>query len=107
MTARVDEFQYRIAWPAPGFFPGCHKSRRGESGLAFRGHASLLAARDPRRLDLMASLRNPLGEWVVRVYEQPMSIPVILLADLSGSMGCGERTRNLGVLADFAESLAY
>lgn len=103
----VQEFHYRIGWRAAGVFPGRHKSRRGDSGLEFRGHASLLAAPDPRRLDLHASLRHPFGEWLVRLYHQPMSIPVYLIADLSGSMHYGDATRKLDVLADFAESLAW
>lgn len=103
----VQEFHYRVAWPAQGHFPGHHKSHGGESGLEFRCHAPFLAAPDPRRLDLRASLRNPFGEWIVRLYNQHKSIPVYLVADLSGSMGSGGATRQLDVLADFAEALAY
>ena len=64
-------------------------------------------APDPRRLDLHASLRDPFGQWIVRVYSQRKSIPVYLLADLSASMSFGGVRRKLDVLADFTESLAY
>ena len=102
-----EEFHYRIDAPARGHFPGHHRSRRGESGFEFRSHALLVDAPDPRRLDLHASLRDPFGHWIVRVYSQRMSVPVTLVADLSASMGFEGARRKQAVLADFAESLAW
>lgn len=101
------ELHYRVGVPALGHFPGHHRSTRGESGFEFRGHASLLDAPDPRRLDLHASLRDPFGEWIVRVYSQRMAIPVVMVADLSASMGFVGTQRKLDVLADFVDSLAW
>jgi len=101
------EVHYRFATPAMGHFPGHHRSTRGESGFEFRGHASLLDAPDPRRLDLHASLRDPFGNWVVRVYSQRKSIPVVVVADLSASMGFAGARRKVDVLADFVDSLAW
>ena len=105
--AVVQEFHYRSAAPARGHFPGHHRSRSGDSGFEFRGHADLLDAPDPRRLDLHASLRDPFGGWIVRVYSQRQSIPVVMVADLSASMRFEGRQRKLDVVADFAESLAW
>jgi uncharacterized protein (DUF58 family) len=105
--APVQEFHYRVGSPARGGFPGHHRSKRGESGFEFRGHASLLDAPDPRRLDLHASLRDPFGNWIVRVYSQRKAVPVTLVADLSASMGFEGARRKLDVVADFAESLAW
>ncbi|MEP7298475.1 MAG: MxaS protein, partial [Burkholderiales bacterium] len=68
---------------------------------------SLLDAPDPRRLDLHASLRDPFGDWRVRIYSQRKSIPVTVVADLSASMGFSGHARKLEVLADFVESLAW
>lgn len=106
----VRELHYRIATSALGHFPGHHRSHRGTSGLEFRGHTSLLNAPDPRRLDLHASLRDPFngaGNWLVRVYNQRLSVPVLMLADLSASMGFDGQRRKLDVLADFTDSLAW
>ena len=106
----MQEIHYRIHHPAQGHFPGHHRSTRGQSGLEFRGHASLLNAPDPRRLDLHASLRDPwneAGNWLVRVFSQRLSIPVVLVADLSASMGFEGRRRKLDVLADLTDSLAW
>lgn len=103
----IPEVHYRIGSSALGHFPGHHRSRRGDSGFEFRGHASLLDAPDPRRLDLHASLRDPFGQWAVRVYSQRKSIPVTVVADLSASMGFEGAQHKLGVTADFVDSLAW
>ena len=108
MTVRtIPELHYRIGGSARGYFPGHHRSRHGASGLEFRGHAPLLDAPDARRLDLHASLRDPFGQWIVRVYSQRMAIPVAVVADLSASMGFEGAQRKLDVLADFVESLSW
>lgn len=106
-AAAVPEIHYRMSAPVPGGFPGHHRSRRGDSGFEFRGHVALLDAPDPRRLDLHASLRDPFGDWRVRVYSQRRSIPVVLVADLSASMGFTGLRRKPDVLADFVASLAW
>ena len=106
-AAAIREVHYRLRAPVLGHFPGHHRSTRGDSGFEFRGHASLLDAPDPRRLDLHASLRDPFGDWRVRIYSQRKSIPVVVVADLSASMGFSGRARKLAVLADFVDSLAW
>lgn len=99
------EVHYRIAQPATGPWPGAHRSSRGDAGLEFRGHARLVDHPDARRLDLLASLRDPFGQWQVRLQAQRRALPVVVLADLSASMGFGEGGGKLGVLADLIDSL--
>jgi len=101
------ELHYRMGSPAPGHFPGSHRSTRGEGGFELRGHAPLLDVPDARRLDLHASLRDPFGQWVVRVYSQRKAIQVVLVADLSASMGFAATRRKLDVMADLVDSLAW
>jgi hypothetical protein len=101
------EIHYRVGTMVRGQFPGRHRSTRGASGFEFRGHASLLDVPDPRRLDLHASLRDPLQNWLVRVQSERRSIPVTMVADLSASMGFEGARPKLQVMADFAESLAW
>jgi hypothetical protein len=103
----VPEIHYRASQPAAGHFPGHHRSRRGDSGFEFRTHARLHDAPDPRRLDLHASLRDPFGQWLVRVHSQRMAVPVRMLVDLSASMAFAGTRRKLDVVADFTESLAH
>jgi hypothetical protein len=104
---RIRELHYRIAGAATGLFPGAHRSRTGDAGFEFRGHAALQDAPDARRLDLHASLRDPFGNWIVRLHSERKSIPVMVVADLSASMGFEGEQRKLDVLADFTESLAW
>jgi hypothetical protein len=103
----VRELHYRVAAPVRGRFPGHHRSASGDSGFEFRGHATLLDAPDVRRLDLHASLSDPFGDWRVRLYSQRKSIPVVMVADLSASMGFEGRQRKAAVLADFVDSLGW
>lgn len=105
--ATVPEIHYRIGSAALGHFPGHHRSQRGDTGFEFRGHASLLDAPDPRRLDLHASLRDPFGNWAVRIYSQRKAVPVVVVADVSASMGFAGAQRKLDVVADFVDSLAW
>lgn len=101
------EIHYRLGDKVRGQFPGRHRSTQGDSGFEFRGHANLLDAPDARRLDLHASLRDPLQNWVVRLHSERKSIPVTMIADLSASMGFAGAHAKLAVMADFAESLAW
>jgi len=105
--APIRELHYRIAGKATGLFPGAHRSRNGDGGFEFRGHAPLHDAPDARRLDLHASLRDPFGGWFVRLASERRSIPVVLVADLSASMGFEGAVRKLDVLADLTASLAW
>ncbi len=105
--APIRELHYRIAGAATGLFPGAHRSKSGDGGFEFRGHAALHDAPDVRRLDLHASLRDPFQNWIVRLSSERRSIPVALVADLSASMGFEGGLRKRDVLADFTASLAW
>ncbi len=107
MPRAVAELYYRVSGAASGLFPGHHRSRSGDAGFEFRGHAALHDAPDVRRLDLHASLRDPFGAWQVRLHSQRKAIPVALVADLSASMGFEGAQRKLDVLADLVRSLAW
>lgn len=101
------EFHYRLRQGAAGHFPGAHRSPRGDSGMEFRAHVPLADARDARRLDIHASLRDPQGGWWVRVHAQRMAVPVVMLADLSASMGFAGLQARQETLASFTEALAW
>jgi hypothetical protein len=103
----VEEFHYRVPWRTRASHPGRHQGTCTGAGFEFQGHASLLDAPDPRRIDVQASMRHPFGEIVMRVYTQRSAVPVYLIADLSASMGFEGYSRKLDVLADFSVSLGY
>jgi uncharacterized protein (DUF58 family) len=102
----VEAFHYRLPTRARGLQPGAHPGTQQGGGMEFRGHASLLAAPDPRRFDLAASLRDPWNAVRVRVYTQRGAVPVRVLADVSASMAFSGRCRKMDLLADFTDSVA-
>ncbi len=99
-------FHYEINWRAGGQHPGRHRSWHEGGGLEFRAHAPLLHVSDARRLDLLASLKDPLERWIARTYRQRSAIALYVLADLSASMGVPHQRSKLDVLADLTESAA-
>lgn len=103
----MHEIPYRLRWDAAGHRPGAHRSRQGDAGLAFRGHRRLVDGGDPRRLDIHASLRDPLGQWWVRTLAERRAVSVVLLADLSASMDDAPGQPRVEALAALADSLAW
>ncbi len=104
MTATQD-FHYRLPARSGGWRPGAHAGRMMGSGEDFLAHASLFARPDPRRIDLRASLRDPRGDWLVRLARQRTSVPVAALVDTSASMGFGAPQRKIELAADFVSAL--
>lgn len=102
----VTEFQYRVPWRAASHYPGAHDARQRGTGFDLHGLAPLVEAGDPRRFDLRASLRDPFGRLLVRVYKQRSSVPIYALADVSASMSFVGQTNKYEMLMDFARSLA-
>ncbi len=101
------EFQYRVPWRAVSCYPGSHHSVQRGGGYEIHGIAPLYIAGDPRRFDLRASLRDPFGQLLVRVYKQRSVVPVFVLADVSASMSFVGHTCKFDLLVDFVNSLAY
>ena len=83
-----------------------HRGTQHGNGQETMAHVGLLEGRDPRRLDLLASARDPMGRLLVRTARQRASVPVYLIADLSASMGFEGRVSKLALLADFTDALA-
>ncbi|MCK0197954.1 hypothetical protein MWN34_13655 [Ancylobacter sp. 6x-1] len=80
---------YALRWRPRGIRPGAHAGG-GEGGEgAFRRHVELTRSPDPRRLDVLASLRDPFGTLHVRQYAPRRAIAVAALVDLSASMRFG------------------
>jgi uncharacterized protein (DUF58 family) len=84
-----------------------HPATDSGDGLEPFSHESLLDGRDPRRLDKLASARDPFRRLLVRRFRHRAAVPVYVLADLSASLafrGAGDR---LETLAAFTGSLGY
>lgn len=102
----VGEFHYRIPRSFGGVHPGYHLGRQPGAGQAFRGYGSLFRHPDPRRIDLRASARDPFQQLQVRVFTQHSVLPVVVLGDLTASMGFGQGQPKLHMLADMAAATA-
>jgi len=102
----LDALPYRLRFRPRSGPPGAHRGRGAETEGEFLHHVPLLGQFDPRRIDLLSSLRDPFGGLHVRVFSPRRAVPVILLADVSASMGFGGHGRPLARLAQFARLIA-
>lgn len=101
------EFHYRLPMRFGGQRPGAHRGTSLGTGQQFAAHRRLIDHPDPRRLDLRASVRDLRREWMVRIQQQRVAVPVLALVDVSASMHFGARKTKLDVVADFLEALGH
>ena len=106
-AAAPAEIGYRLDRRVGGIHPGMHPGTESGGGLEPLRHEPLLDGRDPRRLDLLASLRDPLRRLLVRRHRQRASIRVCVLADLSASLGFRGRGNRTELLAGLVSALGY
>jgi uncharacterized protein (DUF58 family) len=102
----IKEFSYHIAWRSRSRRPGRHKSNQRGMGMEFRGHTTLLSYPDPRRIDIRQTIRDPLEQIHVRIFNQKSVTPVFVLCDMSGSMQYGNGQRKLSIAAEITQSAA-
>ena len=102
----MDVINYRLSTPTRSASPGAHLSTFAGSGYLFQRYVPLLAHPDPRRMDMRASVLDPLQQFQVRAYQQYSQINVYLLADVSASMGYLGQYSKQQVLAQFFSALA-
>ncbi len=100
------DLPYRIVWRSRALRQGAHRSTRSGAGGLFRDLATLLEYRDPRRIDLRQTLRDPFGTLHVRRFEEKSQIGVTMLLDVSGSMGFHGAARKMNLAADLAQVFA-
>lgn len=100
------DLPYRIVWKSRVLRQGAHRSAQSGAGGLFRDFANLLAYRDPRRIDLRQTLRDPFEALHVRRFEEKSQIGVTMLLDVSGSMGFRGSARKMDIAADLAQVFA-
>ena len=103
----VAEFDYRLPGKVRSQRPGGHKSDMSGGGMVFRRHVSLFSSPDPRRLDIRASLRDPAEQWWVREFQQRAAIPLVVVLDVSSSMGFRGMQNRARTAANFVEATAW
>ncbi len=83
-------------------------ARGGGQGFSFEKFERLSSHPDFRRIDLLATGRNPLlNEPLVRVYKPASRIDLILLADFSLSLACGFSESKVFQTAKLATLFGY
>lgn len=102
----IKEFSYHIGWRNRGRHPGRHASTQRGLGMEFIGHTTLIAYPDPRRIDLRQTIRDPMEQVYVRLFNQKSATPVFVIGDLSGSMNFGAKKRKIRQAAEITESIA-
>ncbi len=98
--------EYRVGWKSSSIRPGAFRGIYSGPGERYRTSVPLHAQSDPRRLDIRATLRDPLGNVWVRDFEQKSALKVAVLADLSASMGYVGRHDKLAQVQRMAVALA-
>lgn len=106
MTEAAGDISYRLDWRTRTSRAGAHRSSISGSGGMFRDLTSLLDARDPRRIDLRQTLRDPYDAIHVRRFEQTSAITVTVIADMSGSMTFAGRTRKHRLVSDLIQAIS-
>ncbi len=100
------DLPYRIVWRSRALRQGVHRSTQSGAGGLFRDLATLLEYRDPRRIDLRQTMRDPFQTLHVRRFEEKSQIGVTMLLDVSGSMGFQGASRKMAMAADLAHVFA-
>lgn len=103
---RVD-LPYRLFGRARGIAPGAHCAVGAGMSGAFLRHASILETPDARRIDVRASILDPLGGLKVRRFENRARIDVFVLLDLSGSMAFARDGESEDPVADLCAAIAH
>ena len=100
MTNNIETFDYHINWRTKGHHPGQHKSNQRGMGIEFAGHSNLIDYPDPRRIDIRQSMRDPLEQIYVRIFNQRSTTPVMVVTDLSSSMNYGLKRTKLNLASE-------
>ena len=106
MLNEIKEFSYHISWRSRGRHSGSHSSTQRGMGMEFRGHTTLLSYPDPRRIDIRQTIRDPLEQVYVRIFNQKSATPVFAIADLSGSMSFGNKQSKIALTSEIASAIA-
>ena len=106
MQNEIKEFSYHISWRSRGRHSGSHSSTQRGMGMEFRGHTTLLSYPDPRRIDIRQTIRDPLEQVYVRIFNQKSATPVFAIADLSGSMNFVGKQSKVVLTSKIASAIA-
>lgn len=97
---------YRLMWQTRAVHPGAHAGKLAGAGQLFQRYDTLLVRPDPRRIDLRASVLDPLQQFQVRSYQQHSYVNVYMMADMSASMSYAGQSHKQQVVFQLLSGLA-
>lgn len=103
---KFEEFYYRVQWRPHADRSGLHRSSQIGSGFEVNDFRPFGDGEDPRRFDVRAGIKDPLGRLFVRRYKQEGSVNVLMLADISASLDFTGTASKKTLMASFLASLA-
>lgn len=105
----LQELEYAVPFHIWNVHPGRWQARGGAGGGAsFEKFQSLSNHPDFRRIDMVATARNPLArEPLVRLFKPTARVDVVMLADLSLSITCGFEESKIVQIAKLATLFGY
>ncbi len=104
---KLEEIVYRPRGRFAGGYIGAHPSAAAGGTGVFRDAVPFSRCPDARRVDLLATVRDPFGETYVRRFEQRMAVDVYALVDLSASMRYRGVVSRLALASQLFVALAY
>lgn len=105
-TKLVSLLDYKIGWKPSGTNSGSSNGVLAGIGDHLRTLVLLRDHPDPRRLDLNASLRDPLERLWVRDFYLNTALKVVVLIDMSASMGFEGQVKRMDVACEIASNIA-
>jgi len=106
MQAKQSIIHYHIGWKPRGNHPGAKRGLSAGIGDQLRALVMLRDHPDPRRLDLRASMRDPFERLWVRDFYLNTAFKVIVLVDISASMGYVGQVNRMQVAQEITAQLA-
>jgi uncharacterized protein (DUF58 family) len=101
------EFYYHLAWRTRGVQPGTHATRTAGGNTDFQRYVTFLENPNPRRIDLLATLRTVPRQLMSRAYLERSSIAVYAVLDLSASMQFSGNSDKFKLISDFVTAVAW
>jgi uncharacterized protein (DUF58 family) len=102
----ISLLDYKVAWKPSGTDSGASRGVLAGIGDHLRSLVLLRDHPDPRRLDLNASLRDPLERLWVRDFYLNTALKVVVLIDMSASMGFEGQVKRMDVACEVASNIA-
>jgi uncharacterized protein (DUF58 family) len=106
MMVKQSMIHYHIGWKPCGNQPGAKRGLNAGIGDQLRALVLLRDHPDPRRLDLRASMRDPFERLWVRDFYLNTAFKVIVLVDISASMGYVGMVNRMQVAEEITAQLA-